>query len=650
MRNLRAVAKDRIEGILVPFNVIDKYGNWWDRATDFELDLFEKRPVFWWHRKAQVWERAGYLDDATFQMTDEGLLVQAVLEDNEAAGFIMAHVRANDAAWSSGTMPHWWEERADGYVVRWPIVEGSVATALGVVSPPASTTVRHVRAFVEEQEVDESLSLARSMFVMPLRNGNGQEREQERDWREAVQWSETVSEQLETVTEELGELRSQVTELQERPERKLPDREEKEHERAADIQVMSKWDRVSLFGLALFHECIRSSGRRHTEMDESFYRALMHKVEQAHGWQVDEIERVGELRSMPWIDEAAYQAVHKRVPHLRADEAMGSTLANLGDELVPTVLASVFWREVFLATDVAKHLMIVDMPSQPWDYPTIGSGPTVRLVSEITDQTNFTVSNSIIPTSQIATDKITFSAGKIGALTIFSEELYEDSVNIDVLRAFGESFMIAMAQAWDEILLSGDESATVTNISHYGTDPTGTAYDKILAVDGLRHMAVGASDSVAHTAIGADSGITLQKLMGARGRLGLKPKDLVMFVDPGVYYKFLALDAFESLADLGPQATLLTGMVGAVKGVPIVVTDQLENTNASGQIEDSHDATKGSFLVVNRRGVIVGKRRDIQIDNTVVPGADGRAIWGTMRFDVQQMEAGHVAYGYNTTV
>jgi len=650
--SLRAVGANKIEGIIVPFRSVDKFGNWWDKDTDFDLTVLRSRPVFWAHRRKDAfWERAGVLLDESFDFFREGLFARAELFDNEVGSHFMQHVQANNAAWSTGTIPTWWRARPDGYVERWAFVEASGAPANLVVSQLGTTRISHVRSLMTEQNFEDQ-ELKRSIFVMP---GNGfvrqqEEQDQATDWQAAIGAFERVTQEIGELTQEIGELRSQVTELQERPQRQLPEPGEVGHQRAADISVYSKWDEASLFGLSMLHEIFHTTGRHHREMDESFMRALVHKTEQAYKWQLDEIEEKGELRSMPWIDGPAYGAVHKRVPYLRADEAMGSTLANLGDELVPTILSSVYWREVFLATKVVQQFPIVDMSSQPWNYPTVGAGPVVRLVSEITDQTNFTVSNSIIPASQVATDKIVFSAGKLGALVLGSEELFEDSINIDVLRLIVDKFRIAMAQSWDETVMSGDETASVANISHLGTDPTGTVYDKFLAVDGLRHMAIGAADSVAHTTISADSGLTLQKLMGARGRLGIDPRLLVMFVDPGVYYQLVALDAFESLADLGPQATLLTGMVGQIKGVPIVVTDQLENTNASGQIEDSHDSTKGSFLVCNKMGIIIGKRRDIKIDSMVAPGADGRAVWATMRFDVQQMEAGHVAYGYNTTV
>ncbi len=143
----------------------------------------------------------------------------------------------------------------------------------------------------------------------------------------------------------------------------------------------------------------------------------------------------------------------------------------------------------------------------------------------------------------------------------------------------------------------------------------------------------------------------LRALMGARGINGIDPRGLVMITDPGVYYKALALTSYQTISSVPPSmATLLTGEVGQISGVPMIVADELENTNASGQIEDSHDSTKGSFLVVRRDNVMVGYCRDVVIELVKVPGTDGFACWTTVRLDVQQLEAGNVAYGYNTTI
>jgi hypothetical protein len=270
-------------------------------------------------------------------------------------------------------------------------------------------------------------------------------------------------------------------------------------------------------------------------------------------------------------------------------------------------------------------------------------------VSEVTNQSSFTWAASVFAATKLGTAKTTFTTGKIGAATLFSRELVEDA-GFNVVDAFAQEYVRAIAAGIDAVLLSGDESATATNIAHYGVDPTGTAYDYYMACDGLRHIAFANSDTVAHATISADSPATIAALMGARGIIGRDVSNLALICDPGVAYKFDALADYESLADVGPQATLLTGQVGQCKGVPIIVSDELENTEANGRILSTHNSALGSFLVVHRGLNKIGRRRDVGIESEAVRSADGYALFSSVRFDIQSMQAGSVAYGFNTTV
>jgi len=326
-----------------------------------------------------------------------------------------------------------------------------------------------------------------------------------------------------------------------------------------------------------------------------------------------------------------------------------STYANYGDELVPTLLNTAVWYHFMLESKILNALKGFVMPSNPYDWPVVTGGPTVRKVAEIADQASFSVPASPIPVSKIGTAKVTFSAGGIGVMVLGSTELFEDSA-ASVQEVWSTQLIRQMASAIDYVLLNGDETASVANISHYGTDPTGTAYDKILILDGLRHKAFDNSDTTAVATMAITSPTTLRATMGARGKFALQPKDLVLIMDPGVYYKSVLLSDMQSMASVGEQAVLLTGQVGQLVGIPVIVADELEATNASGQIEDSHDTTKGSLLVVNRNNIMVGRKREVGMDMVKIPGVEGFAAWTTVRMDLQEMEAGQVAYGYNTTV
>lgn len=644
--NLRYLGDRRVGGRIVAFtgpDLRDAYGNYWTPETDFALQRYERRPVYYQHRGGMV--EAGYIEKDGLSVRGDGLYAEADLLENEAGERCLALVKAGRGHWSTGVMPGSFRERSDGFMEFWPIVEASVtdhpATKAGLTRV---AVVRGALGWDAEQVDDENEYLRRGPVVAENEtqsvNGAGAgvagAGEAGRDQIAAV---------VRAVMEDL--LPSRVL-----PAAVLPDPLRAGGQAAgsnggqaaqASVAVGHRYDSMTLAGLAMRGALLLKGGKLDRRDETELIRALQAKIAKQRVRDealTDEQRMAGAVRM---IDD---QVIADWGRHIRADEAMTSVYDGYGDQLVPTLLSSVLWYHFMLEARVLNALPRVMMPSNPWDYPVITGGPTIRRVLEIEDQANFSVHASPIPSSKIGTGKKTFSAGKIGALVLGSAELMEDA-GVNVMDVWATQLIRQMAAAVDEVLISGDEAATTGNISHYGVDPTGTAYDKILVLDGLRKMAVGNSDTAAQTAVTQDSPGALRELMGARGRFGLYPRDLIIVADPAVYYDLLALDAFESLADMGPQATLLTGQVGQVKGVPVIVSEQLEATNASGQVPSAHNGTLGSYLVVNRRNVMVGYRREISTEVFRVPGVDGFSADVTVRLDLQEMEAGNVAYGYN---
>ena len=66
---------------------------------------------------------------------------------------------------------------------------------------------------------------------------------------------------------------------------------------------------------------------------------------------------------------------------------------------------------------------------------------------------------------------------------------------------------------------------------------------------------------------------------------------------------------------LGPNATLVTGMLGAVEGIPVIVSEQMRLADTDGKVTDAgNGANTGRLLVFNRTQWAQGFRRDITID------------------------------------
>lgn len=660
MRNHLRRRGNIIEGILVPFasRADDAYNTYWDERTDFGLDVFQPHPVLHLHGLRGV-RREGTI--SRIEVRPEGVWAEAELKPDSP---LLALVDSGRAAWSSGSAPHLIEQDAEtGYISKWIIVEGSIGDISEVAARRALTRADYKRAGVEVPALDE-------VYIRSMWTGENQMSEEKKVEVEA-KTEQSVANPVEP--DWAKSLRNSIDKLTEAVQTKpaamqLPAKEavsDPMKSEAPPIRVSSQYDNVSLLGMVFHHEAnmaLRQRNRSHQyTVTEEFMRALAYKAEkmwrdQQHvedQYLFDGRNRLP-VAPMRAIDREAYNAWNKYLPHLRADEAMLSTLSSYGDELVPNLMASALYYYIRLESRVLPLFTSFQMPSQPYDMPKITGSPVFWKGSEMADQANYGVHNSPTTTSQIGTGKVTFTAGKAEALTLYATELLEDA-GVNFSQAAAQEYVRQMAHTIDWILINGDETATVANISYEGTDPSAVAgYNRALTLDGLRHMAHvddSGNDSVAIATLADTSIITLQKLMGSRGIIGRDLQNLVCIVPPETAYLIDAFSEYETLDAVGDRATLLNGQVGFWRGVPVVVTEEMELTDTTGMIDDtSGDNTKGSALLVNKSGIMVGMKRQPTIEQAAVPGVDGNFIRGSFRLDVQQMEQGYVAYGYNTTV
>lgn len=584
--------------------------------------------------RADLIDRAGTVDG--YEVRPSGLWSRAVIEEGQVGDAILDLVAVGKGAASSGTMPHLIRREGD-YMRRWPIVEWSVLDEEQAGSWPGTTKIEAIRAHLGGEISTDVIEIRRSVFMYEQgTNGNTPPTVQAEN-------SANIGDAVRDLVARVEGMQADITAIREAPAQTLQPSPPPVAQ--PQISVRSKYDDVSLFGLLHRDEMQRidasRQGRTHRRSEE-FMRAVLDKARAMHEAQVDDAG----IRA---IDTEAYNAWSERVPHLRANEAMQSTLAGSGDELVPTLMSSVAHYEFRLASRVFSLLPSFQMPSQSYDYPTLAGGPRFQAAAEATDKDQANVGNSRLATGKPTTAKITFSAGEIGVLSLASRTFYEDA-GLSVADALAKQFARNAARDIDYLLLNGDERTTSSNVSHTG-DASATEWSMIHQIDGLRRIAQAASDSVAIATLATTSNITLQQLMGSRGIIGTDVQNLAVIVSPGVYYKLLALSDFQSMEKVGERATYLTGMVGQWFGMPVIVSDELELTAATGLVPSDHSSgTKGQLLIVHRGLNMIGFRRQVSVEQGHVPHTGLYGISATVRLDLQAMEAGSVAWGYNTTV
>ena len=281
-------------------------------------------------------------------------------------------------------------------------------------------------------------------------------------------------------------------------------------------------------------------------------------------------------------------------------KALDTATAAEGAEWVPTLLSADFITKFRLQSKVAALFNDFAMPSNPWKMPYFGglSASNFYYVGEsISDEATAS------PPSTPATGDQTLTAKKLKARIYFSDELVEDSI-VPVLETLRADLAIAGTEVVEDLILNGDTTAP-----HQDSDVVDTK-DRRKAWSGIRKLCPAATKGSLATFTAVSHVAAFKTLMG---KYGINPNELA-FITGGVgYNKFLALTETLTVDKYGPQAVVLTGELGKLLGVPIIVSEYIRETlNATG-VYDGVTMTKTQVLIVNRRGFMLGTRGGVKL-------------------------------------
>lgn len=298
--------------------------------------------------------------------------------------------------------------------------------------------------------------------------------------------------------------------------------------------------------------------------------------------------------------------------------AMDSDTAGSGDELVATLERAQLWMDVNLETRIASLIPIFPMPSNPFDVPR-----------QLGDANWYPGTENVSTTgTALTTGKTTLTAYELVAMVPFSFSLEEDAVLPSLQNEIRAGVVRNAAEVMDDVILNAD-TTTTNGINSDGATIAATDAGKaqwLLGYDGLRHLPL-----VDNTAMGNDhselvhqfgsaddeTAQTWNEVRALLGKYGVRPSECAYICDPQTYIDTQVVKAFQTLDKIGPQATMLTGMLGMVHGIPVIVSEQMRQTDDDGKVTDPEGAAandNGSILVFNRTQWAQGFRRELMID------------------------------------
>lgn len=335
------------------------------------------------------------------------------------------------------------------------------------------------------------------------------------------------------------------------------------------------------------------SEKRVADVFDAMPRELKVKLDEAYAASVILRKPVEHLKSFGKWRREAKEFV----------KALDTGTAAQGGDWVPTGFTSELFEFVQLAAKVPALFRTIAMPTNPYKLPVqLSRINTYKQAEQTADtgQTKITVGDG----SNVGNATLTATGHAARVLT--SAELDEDSI-VPVIPFLVRDIAKSLAEGREDFILNGDSAGT-----HEDSDiGAGSADSRRRIALGLR---AAANDGGATYKLDMAT-FTLANLRALRvklGKYGVNPAEMAIVTGPVGYSKLLGMTEVITMQNFGNSATVVTGSLGSVDGIPVFVSGLVrENLNASG-VYDGTTTTKTVLNMVYTPGWVVGERRGAQ--------------------------------------
>lgn len=320
--------------------------------------------------------------------------------------------------------------------------------------------------------------------------------------------------------------------------------------------------------------------------------------------------------------------------------------AGLGAELVPDQFMAELYQTYQTPRVLRSLFSEIPMQNNTLLVPRLDRGGRPYLKGTVTSD-----SPAKYTASSIATSQKTVTLSGLACRFVIDDALIEDSA-IALIPALQRQIAQDLADALEDCLINGDSNATHQDAiaswnirSRWGASGLGGSSDHRRAFLGLRAAAFDKSSTV------DISSVDLTKILQLASQLGeLAASDRILIASPeAVYEHILDIDEVQTIDKFGPQATVLTGQIGAIAGMPIVMSRFMSADLATTGLYTG-SGSKTGMLCVSRDAWNIFSKRGIVVeqDKEITAGAINLVATERISFDSMDADATkNVAFGIN---
>jgi len=315
---------------------------------------------------------------------------------------------------------------------------------------------------------------------------------------------------------------------------------------------------------------------------------------------------------------------------------------NVGSELILDVGLTKIFDEVKLENALLSNLPIILYRGKgTLKMPLITSSPTLYLIGEnIGDLGSPSDSATKIKDSNIGTENRTFTWKKLGLRSFWDSDFDEDAM-IAGLPLIKTKFKKVIADALERIVMFGDTTTGTTNMNYNGSSPTTTAgqANYWLAWNGICTLCLGSGSTTYYNdvsstiSVNSNCGVALDSL----GNYAKNPmNDLIWVFNHSAFWGAVTDSSYVTVDKMGNLATQITGMLGAIFNVPVIISSGLPLHHSDGKVSSTAaNNTKTGFALVYKDGVQIAIKREMTFDWEKKIDIDAYHAVSTMRADCQ---------------
>lgn len=317
-------------------------------------------------------------------------------------------------------------------------------------------------------------------------------------------------------------------------------------------------------------------------------------------------------------------------------KAMDTAETGGGAEWIPTGFSKELIDRVRIDMKVASLHRRINMPTNPFKVPVLKTDPVAYLIAESTSD-----EAPKFKTSQDVTRNFQFTAKKLAVRIVFSEELTEDSI-VPLLPHLKDQIVKAMRAGEEKAIIDGDTAAT-----HQDSDVTDSK-DARKAWDGYRKNTLAG----AQVSLATFNTVNLRTMRSSMTNVYAADSNKLAYVcSVKGMINMMNLAEVITVDKYGPKASILTGEIGKLDNIPVILSEYVRDDLAADGFYDGVTTSKSIVILVNVDSFMIGDRRQITVKVWQDPRTDQQELIITERLDFQSpfdlTAEKVVAFGYN---